>query len=587
MRLTLWQRFLVWCYQRHTERFGSGVVLHDPISAAVASVGAFFAEAGAGIAAATGLTGATLGGVGAGALIGGGLEGAAIGALGGGALNAITGKPILAGIGEGALVGGAIGGFGPAIGGALGGGSAAGVAGDVLAGAGAGALGGAVIPGAGGPGAGALGGATSGLIAGASSGLFGQPPGAVGSPTTGGPGASAAGIAAPPGVGDANPFGSAVPDAASPATYGATTGFGAAPATGGGDIYGGASGATTGTSLTSFTGPPAGQSDLFTGATTSTPLATGATTDAANAPGGSGGVDFAGATSASDPATLGQAYAGTYPLPPVPPSLDASGNPTAGFDTLGQAQAANVANATDIGGGVVPSGSSGAGKLGYSINPAAGVDPSTPAGAGAGGTYTLAQGATAGTAPASGNSFSNLISDPSFSNLGDFASKNASLLLGVGSLGLDALKGNQPLPGESNITGIANQLSGQATQLQSYLTNGTLPPGVSTALTQAGSAAKAAIRSQYAAKGMSGSSAEVQDLSNVDNTLVSQGATIATTLLNQGITEANLAAGLYGQIMNTALTQDNQLSGALGTLAAAAARPTITVTPSGALAQAS
>lgn len=558
------------------------------MGAAVAAVGAFFASVGGEIAGGLGIADATLG-----SLIGGGLEGAAIGGLGGGALNAVTGKPILAGIGEGALVGGAVGGLGPAIGGAFGGGAAAGVAGDVLAGAGAGALGGGLIPGAGGAGAGALGGATAGLVAGAS-GLAAGTPGASGSAVAGGPGASAAGLAAPPNLGDANPFGSAASDASSAATYGATTGFGAAPA---GDIYGGSGGATAGTSLTST--PSASPQNLYSFNTQSDTSAVPASTVDPN------GFSYIGATSGSDPATLAQATAGTFPLPPVPPSLDASGNPIAdasgalSYPSLGAAQAANVANAADVGGGLTPQtaglfGSSG-GTYGSQLNPAAGVNPSAPAGEGPGGTYTLAQGATTGAAaPASsGSSFGNLAHDigsGNFSNLpgdiGDFASKNAGLLLGAGSLGLDVIKGDQQLPGQPQISNIANQLSSQSTQLQSYLTNGTLPPGVATALTSAGSAAKAAIRSQYASRGMSGSSAEQQDLANVDTTLVSQGAQIATTLLNQGVNEANLAAGLYGQIMNTALTQDNQLSGALSTLASAAARPTITVSPSGQLVQA-
>lgn len=566
------------------------------MGAAVAAVGSFFASVGGEIAGGLGIADATLGGIGAGSLIGTGLEGATVGALGGGALNAITGKPILAGIGEGALVGGAVGGLGPAIGGALGGGSAAGVAGDVLAGAGAGALGGGLIPGAGGAGAGALGGATAGLVAGAS-GLAAGTPGASGSAVAGGPGASAAGLAAPPNLGDANPFGSAASDASSAATYGATSGFGAAPA---GDIYGGSSGATAGTSLTSA--PSASPQSLYSFNTQAD--TTAAPTVDPNA------FSYQGATAGSDPATLAQATAGTFPVPPVPPSLDAGGNPitdAAGalsYPSLGAAQSANVANAVDIGGGITPSsapgvdssglastggpglfGSSG-GKFGYEIDPTAGVNPANPAGAGPGGTYTLAQGATAGTTEPSSNSLSNLVHDPSLSNLGDFASKNAGLLLGVGTLGYDAIKGNETLPGQPQISNIANQLSSQSTQLQSYLTSGTLPPGVATALTQAGSAAKAAIRSQYAARGMSGSSAEQQDLANVDNTIVGQGASIAQSLLTTGVNEANLAAGLYGQIMNTALTQDNQLSGALSTLASAAARPTITVSPSGQLVQA-
>jgi hypothetical protein len=66
-------------------------------------------------------------------------------------------------------------------------------------------------------------------------------------------------------------------------------------------------------------------------------------------------------------------------------------------------------------------------------------------------------------------------------------------------------------------------------------------------------------------------------LANVDNTVVSQGANIATQLLNTGVSEAGLSSQIYGQILNTNLSQDNQLSGALSSLASASVRPTVTL----------
>lgn len=571
----------------------------ESIVAAATAFSAAFASAGAGIAAGVGLGEATLGGISAGALIGGGLEGAVIGGLGGGALNAVEGKPILPGIGQGALVGGAIGGLGPAIGGLTGVGS---TVGDVLAGAGAGALGSAVIPRTGTPLEGAIGGAGAGLVAGLSTagGTSSAPGTSSATPSvTGGPGVSAAGIAAPPGIGDPslNPFGGIASDAAGGAasavgggvSYGATSPF--ATGSGVGDLYGagagGASGATTGTSLTSFNQPT---SDLYSFATKSEPAA-GLVTDAAStAPASS--VDWAGATAASTPSTIAQAQAGAYPLPPVPPSLDAGGSPIfdAGgaptYPSLGDAQSAVLQRTSDLGGGVFPQQTGGArvgqalgvgpsaGTLGSDINPALGAG----AGAGPEGNYTLAQGAAAGTAvPAHTNSISNFFDNPSFGNLANAASNNSGLLLGGLTIGNDLLKGNQTLPGETQIGAIANQLGDQSKQLSSYLANGTLPPGVDAALRQAGTSAQAAIRSQYAARGMSGSSAEAADLANVHNTIATQGASIATNLLNTGINEANLSASLYGQIMKNAMEQDNQLSSALATLAAASARPSISL----------
>ena len=147
-------------------------------------------------------------------------------------------------------------------------------------------------------------------------------------------------------------------------------------------------------------------------------------------------------------------------------------------------------------------------------------------------------------------------------------------VISLGALGVDALM--QPktpsISGtESQLQSEASQLTTQGNQLQSYLQSGTLPPGVQGSLNQAAEAAKAAIRSQYAARGMSGSSAEAQDLANVDQTTATQGAQIATNLLSQGVTEANLGSELYQTILNTSLQQNQQLASAIGNFAASAA----------------
>jgi hypothetical protein len=136
---------------------------------------------------------------------------------------------------------------------------------------------------------------------------------------------------------------------------------------------------------------------------------------------------------------------------------------------------------------------------------------------------------------------------------------------GVSGAGLVAnlIKGNQPMPGENALKTQAAQLASQGQTLQSYLTNGTLPPGVATSLHSAGEAAKASIRSQYAARGMTGSDAEARDLANVDTSIVTQGASIASNLLQQGVQESGLSAKLYQTIMDAATQQDAQLGQAI------------------------
>jgi hypothetical protein len=172
-----------------------------------------------------------------------------------------------------------------------------------------------------------------------------------------------------------------------------------------------------------------------------------------------------------------------------------------------------------------------------------------------------------GGASSGGGSFGNLISNPSFGSLTDFLTKNAGAIVPGAALAYNAIQGQQPLQGQNALNSTATQLGQQGQQLQTYLQNGTLPPGLQAGLQQAADAAKATIRSQYASRGASGSSAEQQDLANVDQTVQAQGAQMALQLLQQGVQETGLASSLYQQLMQTQLTQDqqlNQLFGAFG-----------------------
>ena len=183
--------------------------------------------------------------------------------------------------------------------------------------------------------------------------------------------------------------------------------------------------------------------------------------------------------------------------------------------------------------------SAGPGSIG-TVNPAAGA-PGVAAGSGAGG---------------------GLLSS---------LTKKPGVLLSGGILGLDALKGNQMPKGFNQLQTQADKLAQQGGQLQSYLQTGTLPPGVQQSINSAADSAQASIRQQYASRGMSGSSAEAQDLQHVAETVASQGATIATNLLQQGISETNMADQMYAQLMQVRMQQDAQLSSAVGNFASALA----------------
>lgn len=212
-----------------------------------------------------------------------------------------------------------------------------------------------------------------------------------------------------------------------------------------------------------------------------------------------------------------------------------------------------------------------------SIGPAS--SPVSPAGGGDISPVTVTpQNASIPAASAPETSVGKFIANPGISSGLNVIGENPSTALGVAGLGADLLMGQQKPPGYSNILSTANQLSGQSAQLESYLNNGTLPPGVQNSLNAAEKAAEASIRSQQASRGGT-SSAEAQDISNARIAEAGQGAGIAEQLYTQGVSESQISAQLYGQIMNTAMQQDAELSNAFGNFAYAMAGGQRPLTP--------
>lgn len=144
---------------------------------------------------------------------------------------------------------------------------------------------------------------------------------------------------------------------------------------------------------------------------------------------------------------------------------------------------------------------------------------------------------------------------------------NPGTLLSGAGLVADAAKQGQLVKGERQLQQEAGQLTGQGQELGKYLESGTLPPGLQQGLTQQANAQKAQIRSLYASKGMSGSSAEQADLARVDQEVQTQGSQLAIQLLNSGVSESQLGAGLYKDITQNALAKDQALGQALNSFA--------------------
>ena len=331
----------------------------------------------------------------------------------------------------------------------------------------------------------------------------------------------------------------------------------------------------------------------------------------AGAPGGGGPIG--GATAAAAP--------GSVPIGGPGQDITASlgADPNAGFQGLyqdpvtGASVGGTTGQASTTGGvGGITAGTAPSEDFSLSVTNAGGA-PSftgTPTSVGPGPSVTAYTGdaapslpapvATAGTTPvsdaiapenasafaaqdtAAGTPKGNLFSDPIGTITGAAGSVlgNPATLLTAGVLGLDALKSSKQPLGTKPLVGLAAQDSLQSQQLQSYLYSGTLPPGQQANLNAAEQSAEATIRSNYAARGMSGSTSEYQDLATAKMNEETKGAQIAQSLFSQGIQEAQLASGIYQSLITQSTQSDASLNQAIAnlsrSLALGSAQPTQT-----------
>ena len=187
---------------------------------------------------------------------------------------------------------------------------------------------------------------------------------------------------------------------------------------------------------------------------------------------------------------------------------------------------------------------------------------------GPGATGSTPGGATGGTG--GGSSFKSFLNNPSLSSAGDVLASNPGAVIGALGLGASALTSQQQPKGYNQLSQEAQQLAAQGSQLQQSL-NGALPAGAQSALNQASNAAKARIRSQYAASGLSGSTMEAQALAGVDESVAAQGFQMADQLYQQGVQESGMASNLYNQLMQVNAQSDAALSSSIGNFSTALA----------------
>ena len=474
----------------------------------------------------------------------GGLGGAGIGALG----SAVTGGKPLIGALTGGITGGAISGFGGPVGDALGIGT---TAGDALVGAGAGAFGSAIT------GGNPLTGAATGGASGLTSGLIGSLGSSAPSGTGVGGGAGSALSAAP----DFTTAGAAPTDL----TSGLSTAAGGTGFAGGGTASTGAIGAGTG-----FAGGAAGNGELAgLSAPTSGDLAS--TTGAFAGPTGAvpAGVELAPQDAAAVQSSAGAAAAGgasnsdlslTNNLPSWLGGPDTAANPGG---NPGGANGGLSEGGTYI---LPPPAPIAPGSTVVDPNTGDFLNPGDPNYTAAVNSLEATPNVAAPATPAPATGLNGIAQSLGLSSGGQLA----GLGIGAAGLGYNLLTKNS-IPGESNISNLSNQLQNQSAQLQSYVQNGTLPPGVATVLTQVQKSMTDQIKAKYAQLGMSGSTAETQDLDNAALQVQSQGATEALNLMNQGVSLTQLSGQLMTTLLQSNTQQANQTVQSISGLASALA----------------
>lgn len=133
----------------------------------------------------------------------------------------------------------------------------------------------------------------------------------------------------------------------------------------------------------------------------------------------------------------------------------------------------------------------------------------------------------------------------------------------LGPVALQALKGNQLTPQQKSLQAQADRLGAQGADLQQALATGQLPPGVQATFDQAKQDAIASIRSDFANRGLSGSTMEQQAIQAAETSAASAQSEQLQKLFDTGLQETNSSAELYDKIMQTNISQDKDLSTAI------------------------
>ena len=139
--------------------------------------------------------------------------------------------------------------------------------------------------------------------------------------------------------------------------------------------------------------------------------------------------------------------------------------------------------------------------------------------------------------------------------------------IGAAGLGYSVLQGQQTQKYSPEMLAQAQSLNSQGQQLLSYLNSGTLPAGLQASLTQATSAAKAKIISNFASQGLNTDPAQntalAAQLNQVDQQALISTAQIGQQLMSTGLQETGLSSDLYKTLASIDQTQTANIGKAI------------------------
>ena len=143
--------------------------------------------------------------------------------------------------------------------------------------------------------------------------------------------------------------------------------------------------------------------------------------------------------------------------------------------------------------------------------------------------------------------------------------------IGAAGLGYSVLQGQQTQKYSPEMLAQAQSLNSQGQQLLSYLNSGTLPAGLQASLTQATSAAKAKVISNFASQGLNTdptqNTALAAQLNQVDQQALISTAQIGQQLMSTGLQETGISSELYKTLANIDQTQTANIGKAIANFA--------------------